>query len=225
MNSLNKKAWIALLILALVMGLLLFVPAGTIHYWQAWTYLAVYFGSAVLITLYLMKKDPALLARRMRGGPGAEKEKTQKIIMVFVSILFIALPVVTGFDHRLGWSRVPALIVLAADILIAAGFYIVFLVYRENPFTAATIQVEKDQKIISTGLYAIVRHPMYSGALLTLLATPPALGSWWGLLVFIPMLPLLFWRMFDEEKFLSKNLPGYTEYCERVRSRLIPGIF
>jgi protein-S-isoprenylcysteine O-methyltransferase Ste14 len=225
MNSLNKKAWLGLFFLALVMGFLLFVPAGTIKYWQAWTFLAVYFSSALLITLYLMKKDPALLARRMRGGPGAEKEATQKIIMVFVSIAFIALHVVPALDHRFGWSSVPTLVVLAADILVAIGFYIIFLVYRENPFTAAIIQVEKEQKVIATGPYAIVRHPMYSGALLMLLATPPALGSWWGLLVFIPMLPLLFWRMYDEEKFLSKNLPGYMEYIKKVRSRLIPGIF
>ena len=225
MNSLNKKAWLGLLFLALVMGLLLFVPPGTMRYWQAWTFLAVYFSSALFITLYLMKKDPALLARRMRGGPGAEKETTQKIIMVFVSIAFVALLVVPAFDHRFGWSSVPPLAVLAADILVAVGFYIIFLVYRENPFTAATIQVEKEQKVISTGPYAVVRHPMYSGALLMLLATPPALGSWWGLLVFIPMLPLLIWRMSDEEKFLSKNLSGYTEYIKKVRSRLIPGIF
>jgi protein-S-isoprenylcysteine O-methyltransferase Ste14 len=225
MTTMNKKAWFALLYFAIVMGLLLFVPAGTIDYWQAWTFLAVYFSASLLLTVYLMEKNPALLARRMRGGPGAEKETTQKIIMAFVSIEFIALIVVPAFDHRLGWSSVPALIVLAADVLVAVGFYIIFLVCRENPFSAATIQVEKEQKVISTGPYAIIRHPMYSGALLMLIAIPPALGSWLGLLVFIPLLPLLFWRMFDEEKFLSKNLPGYAEYIKKVRSRLIPGIF
>ncbi len=225
MNVVNEKAWFGLVFVALAMGLLLFVAAGTLRYWQAWIYLAIYFGSSLLTMLYLMKKNPALLARRVRGGPWAEKETSQKIIMVFTSIAFIALHVVPALDHRFRWSSVPVPAVLTADVLIVAGFCIIFRVYKENPFTAATIQVEKDQKVITTGPYAIVRHPMYSGALLMFLATSPALGSWWGLLVFIPTLPLLIWRLFDEEKLLSKNLPGYTEYCEKVHSRLIPGIF
>jgi len=172
--------------------------------------------------LYLMKNGPALLARRSRR---AQKETSQKIIMSFAKIAFVALLVVSALDHRFRWSSVPPPAVLAAEVLVAMGFYLIFLVYKENPFTAAIIQVEKEQKVISTGPYAIVRHPMYSGALLMRLATPPALGSWWGLVVFIPMLPFLIWRLFDEEKYLSKNLSGYAEYCKRVRSRLIPGIF
>ncbi len=172
-----------------------------------------------------MKNNPALLARRLKAGPGAEKETTQKIIMSFASILFVALLVVPALDHRFGWSNVPPAVVLLADILVVLGLFIIFLVYKKNPFTSATIQVEEEQKVITTGPYAIVRHPMYSGGLLMLLATPLALGSWWGLLVFIPMLPILIWRMFDEEKCLSKNLSGYTEYCKKVRSRLIPRIF
>lgn len=225
MNELNKKAWRGFIFLALVMGFLLFMSAGTLHYWQAWTYLTIYFSLSLLITIYLMKNNPALLARRLKAGPGAEKETTQKIIMSFASILFVALLVVPALDHRFGWSNVPPAVVLLADILVVLGLFIIFLVYKENPFTAATIQVEEKQKVITTGPYAIVRHPMYSGGLLMLLATPLALGSWWGLLVFIPMLPILIWRMLDEEKFLSKNLSGYTEYCKKVRSRLIPRIF
>ncbi|HMK56790.1 MAG TPA: isoprenylcysteine carboxylmethyltransferase family protein [Dissulfurispiraceae bacterium] len=225
MNELNKKAWRGFIFLALVMGLLLFVPAGTLQYWQAWTYLTIYFGVSLVITIYLMKNNPALLARRLRAGPAAEKETTQKIIMSFASILFVALLVVPALDHRFGWSNVPPAGVLLADILVVLGLFIIFLVYKENPFTAATIQVEEEQKVITTGPYAIVRHPMYSGGLLMLLATPPALGSWWGLLVFLPLLPMLIWRMLDEEKFLSTNLSGYTEYCNKVRSRLIPRIY
>ncbi len=225
MTSLNKKAWLGFIAVAVVMGILLFASAGTIHYWQAWVYLAIYFGSSLLIMLYLMKKDPGLLARRLRGGPSAEKETSQKIIMLFASGEFISLIVIPAFDHRFGWSRVPSEVVIAADMLVVIGFYIIFVVYRENPFTAAIIQVEREQKVISTGPYAIVRHPMYSGALLMLFATPLALGSWWGLLVFIPMLPILMWRLLDEEKLLSRNLPGYAEYCKRVKSRLIPRIF
>jgi protein-S-isoprenylcysteine O-methyltransferase Ste14 len=207
------------------MGLLLFVPAGTAQYWQAWIYLAVFFGASLLITLYLMKKDPALLRRRLRGGPTAEKEKTQKIIMFFTTIGFVALLVVSALDHRFMWSSVPFYMVIAGDILTALGFYIVFLAYKDNTFTSATIEVATDQKVISTGPYAIVRHPMYAGSLLYLLGMPLALGSYWGLLALAAMIPFLIWRLFDEGQFLSKNLSGYTEYCAKVRWRLIPGVF
>jgi protein-S-isoprenylcysteine O-methyltransferase Ste14 len=180
MNKLNTKALRRLVFLAIVMGLLLFLPAGTAQYWQAWGYLAVFFGASLLITFYLMKKDPALLERRLRGGPTAEKEKKQKIIMLFVSIGFITLLVVSALDHRFMWSSVPSYIVIAGDLLTALGFYIVFLVFKENPFTSATIEVVGDQKVISTGPYAVVRHPMYAGSSLYLLGIPLALGSYWG---------------------------------------------
>jgi protein-S-isoprenylcysteine O-methyltransferase Ste14 len=207
------------------MGLLLFLAAGTARYPQAWGYLAVFFGASLLITLYLMKKDPALLEHRLSGGPSAEKEKTQKIIMVFASAGFIALLIVPGLDYRFGWSAVPLYTVIAGDILAAVGFYGVFLVYKENPFSSATIEIVEDQKVVSTGPYAVVRHPMYAGALLYLLGTPLALGSYWGFLSLAAMTPFLIWRLFDEERFLSKNLPGYTEYCAKVRWRLMPGVF
>ena len=223
--GLNTRAWLGLVSLAVVMGLLLFLAAGTARYWQAWGYLAVFFGASLLITLYLMKSDPALLARRLTGGPTAEKEKSQKVTMLFASIGFIALLVVPALGRRFMWSGVPLFMIIAGDILTALGFYIIFLVYKENTFAAATIKVTNDQRVISTGLYAVVRHPMYAGGLLYLLGTPFALGSYWGLLVLAAMMPLLLWRLFDEERFLSKNLPGYAEYCAKVRWRLIPGIF
>ena len=222
---LNTQAWIRLAALAVVMGLVLFLPAGTTRYWQAWAYLAVFFGASFLITLYLIKNDPALLARRLSGGPTAEKEKSQKIAMLFVSIGFIALLVVPALGRRLMWPGVPLPVVIAGDLLTALGCYIVFLVYRENTFASATIKVTGDQRVISTGLYAVVRHPMYAGGLLYLLGTPLALGSYWGLLILAATAPFLLWRLFDEERFLSKNLPGYAEYCAKVRWRLIPGIF
>jgi protein-S-isoprenylcysteine O-methyltransferase Ste14 len=223
--NLNTKAGLGLVFLAIAMGLLLFLPAGTTQYWQAWAFLAVFFGASLLITLYLMKKDPALLKRRLSGGPTAEKERTQKIIMFFTTIGFIALLVVPALDYRFKWSSVPLYMVIAGDILTALGFYIVFLVYKENTFTFATIEVACDQKVISTGPYAIVRHPMYAGSLLYLLGMPLALGSYWGLLVLAATMPFLIWRLFDEERFLSRNLPGYTEYCAKVRWRLMPGVF
>jgi protein-S-isoprenylcysteine O-methyltransferase Ste14 len=225
MDTLKVKAWLGLIFLAIAMGLLLFVPAGTTRYWQAWAYLAVFFGASLLTTLYLMKKDAALLKRRLRGGPTAEREKMQRVIMFFASVGFIAILIVPALDHRFGWSAVPSYTVIVGDFLVGIGFYAIFLVYKENTFTSATIEVAEDQKVISTGPYAFVRHPMYAGGLLYLLGTPLALGSYWGFLALAAMTPFLIWRLLDEERFLSKNLPGYTEYCAQVRWRLIPGLF
>jgi protein-S-isoprenylcysteine O-methyltransferase Ste14 len=221
-RSLSTRAWLALGILAVVMSLLLFVPAGTLRYWPAWVYLSIFFGAATLTTIYLMREDPALLERRMSGGPTAEKRPVQKFIMLWTSAGFIALLVVPALDRRFGWSSVPLSIILAGDLLVAVGFYFIFLVYRENTFTSATIEVAADQRVISTGPYAIVRHPMYASALLYLAGTPLALGSYWGLVPIAVMLPFLIWRLLDEEKFLARNLPGYTDYQKKVRHHLIP---
>ena len=169
--------------------------------------------------------DPALLERRMKGGPTAEQRPAQKLIMLGASVGFIGLLFVPALDVRFGWSSVPAGVVLLGDALVIAGFYFISIVYRENTFTSATIEVAKDQKVITTGPYAIVRHPMYAGGLLYLLGTPLALGSYWGLVVFGAILLLLLWRLFDEERFLSTNLPGYAEYRQRVRHRLVPFVW
>ena len=225
LKNLSARAWLALVVLAVMMGLLLFVSAGTVHYWQAWVYLSIFTGASFLITLYLMRKDQALLDRRMSAGPTAEKRPTQKFIMLCTSIGFIALLVVPAFDHRFGWSSVPLGVVVAGDLLVAIGFYFIFLVYRENTFTSATIEVVENQRVISTGPYAIVRHPMYASASLYLLGTPLALGSYWGLVPIAAMMPFLIWRLFDEERFLARNLPGYTEYQKRVRYRLVPFVW
>ena len=225
MNILNIKALGGLVFLLVVMAALLFIPAWTLDYWQAWSFLAVYFASALAITLYLMKKDPKLLARRMSGGPTAEKEPTQKIIMLFTSLGFIGLMVFPALDHRFAWSHVPPYVVLAGDVLIALGFLGIFFVFRENTFSSSTIEITPDQKVISTGPYALVRHPMYAGALIMLVGIPMALGSWWGLLVIVAMVPALIWRLFDEETFLVRNLPGYVEYQKHVPYRLIPRVW
>jgi protein-S-isoprenylcysteine O-methyltransferase Ste14 len=221
-KNLNIKAWLALCVLAVAMGLLLFVPAETIHYWQAWVYLSIFVGASALITLDLMRRDPALLERRMNGGPTAEKQTAQKFIMLCTSIGFVALLVVPALDHRFGWSTLPLGAVVSGDALVAIGFYLIFLVYRENTFTSATIEVAENQKVISTGPYAIVRHPMYASASLYLLGTPLSLGSCWAFSAVVAMIPFLIWRLLDEERFLAKNLSGYDEYLKRVRHRLVP---
>jgi protein-S-isoprenylcysteine O-methyltransferase Ste14 len=221
----NSKALMSVFVLALSMALFLFVPAGTLHYWQAWIYLAVFFLASLLTTLYLMKNDPALLQRRMKGGPTAEERPAQRIIMVFTSLGFAALLVVPALDRRFGWSMLPVYVVILGDLLVAVGFYLIFLVYRENSYTSATIQVERDQRVVSTGPYAVVRHPMYASASLYLFGTPLALGSYWGLLAFVAIVPFLIWRLFDEEQTLANELPGYTRYQRRVRYRLIPLIW
>jgi len=225
MRNLEAKAWLALAVLTVVMALLLFVPAGTLHYWQAWVYLAIFAGVSALTTLDLIRKDPALLERRMRGGPTAEKQPTQKVIMLGMSIGFIALLVVPALDHRFGWSSVPLGGVVTGDVLVALGFYLIFLVYRENTFTSATIEVAENQKVISTGPYARVRHPMYASAILYLLGTPLALGSYWGLAPVVAMMPFLVWRILAEERFLARNLAGYTDYQKRIHHRLVPFVW
>ena len=225
MNSLNVKTWLGLVFLAVVMGVLLFATAGTVRYWQGWVFLAVFFTASLLITLYLMKYDPALLQRRLAGGPTAEKGRTQKVVMLFASIGFVALLIVPALGYRLGWSQAPLAAVIAGNVLIAVGFYIVFLVFKENSFASARIEIAGDQRVISTGPYALVRHPQYAGAFLYLLGMPLALGSYWGLLVLVPMMAAVIWRLFDEEKLLASELPGYAEYRGKVRSRLIPAIF
>jgi protein-S-isoprenylcysteine O-methyltransferase Ste14 len=225
MTRVNKRAFGGLLVLVFAIAALLFIPAGTINYWQGWTFLGVYFAASLAITLYLMKNDPKLLERRMRGGPTAEKEPTQKVIMLLASVGFIGLLVVPALDHRFGWSHMPPAVALLGDGLLALGWLAIFFVFKENSFTSATIELAPDQKVISTGPYARVRHPMYAGALVMLAGIPIALGSWWGLLVLVATMPALIWRLLDEEKFLARNLPGYLEYQEKVRYRLVPHLW
>lgn len=223
--SLNVKAWLALIALAIVMGLLLFIPAGTIRYWQAWLFLCVYVGASAFITLYAMRNDSKLLQRRMSGGPTAEKEVAQKIIMSILSAAFIACLVVPALDIRFGWSHVQVYPTVVGDVLVALFFYVAYLALRENTFASSTIEIASNQRVIASGIYAFIRHPMYFGGLALFIGIPLALGSYWGLLEFPLALAALIWRLLDEERFLAKNLHGYTEYCAKVRWRLIPGVF
>ncbi len=222
---LAARASLSLAALAVAMGLLVFVPAGTVRYWQGWVYLAVFFGASLITTLDLLRRDPALLERRMSGGPTAEQRGTQKVVMLGASAAFIALLVVPALDHRFGWSTIPLGVVVIGDVLVAVGFLFIFRVYRENTFTSATIEIAQNQTVVSTGPYAIVRHPMYASAMLYLIGTPLALGSYWGLLAVAAMVPFLIWRLFDEERMLVANLAGYAEYRRKVSYRLIPYIW
>jgi len=223
--TLNARAWVALAFLAGALCALLFGTAGTLRYGQAWIYIAIFLGAAVLTTLYLMKRDPALLARRMRGGPMFEKEGTQRIIMAFTSLGFIALLVVSALDHRFGWSAVPLWAVALGDVLVTVGFYFIFVVYRENTYAAATVGVEAGQKVVDTGPYAIVRHPMYASGALYVFGTPLALGSYWSFAAIAATMPFLLWRLLDEERILTRDLPGYADYRRRVRHRLVPMVW
>lgn len=215
----------SLVALILVMGVLLFGAAGTFDYWQAWLFLASYFAASLIVSIWLERHDPALLERRMRGGPFAEGERNQKIIMTITSLGFIALLVVPGLDRRLGWSRMPGEVVILGDVLLLAGWSGILAVFRANSYAAATIQVAAGQKVISTGPYAIVRHPMYAAALIMLLGIPVSLASWWGVVVLVAILPVLAWRLIDEERVLLRDLGGYADYRRKVRWRLIPYIW
>jgi protein-S-isoprenylcysteine O-methyltransferase Ste14 len=225
MRTVRAKAWTGLVGLGVFMGAAIFGPAGTVHYRAAWAYLAIFFGASVLITLYLLTHDPALLARRLRAGPTAETDPRQQAIMLVASVGFLAVLVVPALNHRFQWSVLPLPFLLAGDLLTVLSFGMSFWVFRANTFAGATVKIAADQHVIATGPYAVVRHPMYAGGALLFLGTPLALGSGWGLVAFVVTLPALLARLSYEEQLLSQRLPGYREYCAQVRWRLIPGVY
>jgi protein-S-isoprenylcysteine O-methyltransferase Ste14 len=225
MSNIYVKSFAGIAAVVAGMAALVFLPAWTVDYWQAWVFLAVYGVAGAVIMAYLARRDPKLLERRMSGGPWAETRTSQRVIMSAASLGFVALLVLPALDHRFGWSSVPAYASIAADVLVVIGLWIVLRVFRENTYTASTIQVADEQRVISTGPYALVRHPMYSGSLLYIAAMPVALGSWWALLVLVPLLPVMVWRILDEEGFLANDLTGYAEYTRNVRYRLVPHVW
>jgi len=222
MNKLILPALRTFLIGAVILGLLLFLPAWTLNYWQAWVFILVFLVCVNAIGVYLSLEDPALLERRKKVGPAAEQNVAQRIIMTIAIAGIIALLVFCGLDHRFGWSPAPAAVSWVGDMLVALGLLINLLVFNENSFGGSTVQTTADQKVISTGPYAYVRHPMYVGVLVMMTGVPLALGSFWGLAILVVVLPALVWRILDEEKLLKKELPGYTEYVQKVRYRLVP---
>lgn len=222
MKDLNRRAALGIARLLVMLIAITFIPAWTFNYWQGWVCLLAFFGPCIVITVYVAKKDPALLERRMNAGASAEKEPAQKIIQVVAFVVFLADFAVSGLDHRFGWSSIPAWFCMFGDLLIGLGFLIVFIVFKANTYTSGIIEVAPEQKVIATGPYAVVRHPMYAGALPMLFGIPLALGSWWGELANIVMTAAIMLRLLDEEKFLVANLPGYREYRAKVKYRLVP---
>jgi protein-S-isoprenylcysteine O-methyltransferase Ste14 len=219
------RCFVGLLQMLVAIGAALFLSSWSLRYWQGWVFLAV-FGSAVApITFYFLIHDPALIERRLKAGPAGEKETRQKIIQAFAGIVFLGFFVVAGFDYRYAWSRISVPVVILGNLIVVLGLTLVFFVFRENSFTSATIEVDSTQGVVSTGPYRILRHPMYSGALLMMIGVPLALGSWWALGFVIPMSAVLIFRLIHEEQFLAEHLPGYKDYCRRTRSRLIPGVY
>jgi protein-S-isoprenylcysteine O-methyltransferase Ste14 len=225
MKSLILRSIAGLAFLLTVLGIVLFVSAGTLDYWQAWLYLAIFGGSVLLITLDLIRHDRHLLESRLSVGAAQEQRTSQKIIQAFASLSFVALYIVSGLDRRFGWSRVPAVVVLMAEVIVALGFYFVYRVFKENSFTSALIEVQAEQHVITTGPYAVVRHPMYAGALLMMAATPVALGSWVALPFLLPLVAVIVARLLDEEKMLAQELTGYEDYRRQVRHRLVPRVW
>lgn len=225
MNRLYVKAAGKLLQLPFILGALVFLPAWTLLYWEAWLFIAVFFACSLALTWDLALRDPELLERRMKFGPGAEQDPAQKVIVATMLLSLAAMPVLSAIDHRVAWSQVPPSVVILGDVLIVTAYVGFYFVLRENTYGGATVEVTEGQRVVSTGPYAIVRHPMYSWALVMMPGIPLALGSLWGLLPVVPAVAGVVWRLLDEERFLARNLPGYEDYMRKVRYRLVPFVW
>jgi protein-S-isoprenylcysteine O-methyltransferase Ste14 len=206
----------------IILFALIFISAGTIDFWQGWLFCLLFLFSTNALGIYLIKYDRPLLERRMRFGPWEESRPIEKVLITLTLLMFVALVMVPALDHRFAWSRVPGALVVIANLLMVATFGFFLVVLRANSFAASTITVEAGQRVVSSGPYAYVRHPMYAGAVVLVLAIPLALGSWWGLLIPVITAPVLIARIFDEERALSAELPGYQDYLLAVPWRLIP---
>lgn len=220
-----QKALAGMLRSLLVIAAIFFIPAWSLRFWEGWIYLAIMGAASATIVLYLAKYDDALIGRRLKAGPVAEKEKSQKIIQTLTAAAGVILFLVPGFDFRWQWSNVPTALIVLGDLGVIAGYIIIFLVFRENTYASSIVEVTESQKVISTGPYALVRHPMYVGAILIFFATPLALGSWWAFIPAAIVSVMIAVRLVDEERILVASLPGYDDYRRQVRYRLIPGLW
>ncbi|MFZ5905678.1 MAG: methyltransferase family protein [Chloroflexota bacterium] len=225
-NSSATKATVAAVIrLALgliVIGAMLFWPAGTFDYWQGWMWLAVLGLALAFILVYLAQRDPALLDRRSRYR---ETRREQRLIIALSALCYLAAFLLPGFDRRFGWSDVPAWVSIAAQIVVTASLVFIFLVYKINSYASRVIEVQEEQQVIASGPYALVRHPMYLGMMLMIIFSPLALGSYWAVPPTLILPFLLAARAKDEETLLADELKGYREYMQKTRYRLFPGIW
>jgi protein-S-isoprenylcysteine O-methyltransferase Ste14 len=222
MKNLAVKVVVPLFLILGVIGVAIFAAAWTLNYWQGWLFLAVLSVSTFALVLYWLVYDREMLEKRFSVRPEDEQERGQQIIQALVRPFILILLIVPVLDHRFRWSVVPGYVSVIGSGLVAVGMFLVILVFRENTYASPLVEVGAEQKVISTGPYAIVRHPMYSAALIWFTGVPLALGSAWGLLMVIPVALGLMWRLGQEEALLVKELPGYEDYRHRVRHRLMP---
>ena len=218
-RSLKTRLLLRSLFAFIFVAALLFLPAGSLRYWQGWVFIAILFLPMPITSAHFLKRDPQLVERRLRTE---EKISEQKTIIRWAQLLAFGSAAIPGLDFRFAWSRVLLWLTILSQIFVFAGYLITLWVMKENSFASRTVQIEEGQRVISTGPYWFVRHPMYFGAVLMLLFTPLALGSWWALPGFLLVIPLIVLRLLSEEKMLSRDLAGYSDYCLRTRSRLLP---
>ncbi len=216
----KKKAFLVPIIILLILGGVLFLPAGSLRFWEAWIYWSGFSALTLFITIYFVKKSPELLARRMQFK---EKETTRKPPSI-LNLCFLCY-IIPGLDFRFQWSAVPVWLVIIANALVFLGYIFIILVFKENSYASTVIQVEKEQRVITTGPYTIVRHPMYLGLILMILFTPLALGSYWAIIPALLCIPMNVFRIIGEEEVLLRNLPGYKDYCLKTRYRLLPFVW
>lgn len=218
-SDIKRKALERLILSVVFMGMMLFIPAGTLDYWEAWLFLIVLFTPVLLVFRYLLNNDPDLLMKRLQVGESDPSQK--KVMSIGIVSLFIAF-IIPGLDQRFSWSEVPVFIVIMADIAVLIGYYLFFLVLKENSYASRIIEVSENQKVISTGPYSVVRHPMYFSILIIYIFSPLALGSYWAALALAVITPaILIYRIRHEEKILIKELPGYEAYTQEVKWRLM----
>ncbi|OBK19255.1 methyltransferase family protein [Mycobacterium asiaticum] len=223
--NIGLKALASGLVGLALFGLVVFYPAGTLNYWQGWVFVAIFTVATIAPSAYLARTNPAALQRRMHAGPKAETRTVQRFIIVGAFAALFAMMVLSALDHRFGWSSVPAAVTALGDVMVAVGLSIGMLTILQNNYAAATVTVEAGQHVVSTGLYGHLRHPMYFGNMILMLGIPLALGSYWGLVLFVPSLLVLVFRIRDEERALVEGLNGYRDYTQRVRYRLVPHVW
>ena len=225
MKSLAAKALVGFAARILLIAFFLFIPAGSLDFWQGWVVLVLFVSCQLPTIIYFLVKDPSLIQRRLKSGAKAETRPHQKISIELIKISAVSLFVTAGFDHRFDWSHVPISLMIIADCGLIIGLFIQFRTFKENSFASAVITILPEQRLIATGPYAVVRHPMYLGALIVNFSTPIALGSWWAMWFALLWLGAIGLRVLDEERLLCESLPGYEDYRRNVRHRLLPGIW